>query len=294
MPAPSSTQIYKEVNGCEIKADVYLPPGPGERGGLPVVLFFHGGALISGSRKYLPGYQARQLNAAGLAVVSFDYRLAPETKLPDIITDIEDAIRWVRGAGAARFGFDPNRTAVMGGSAGGYLSLMSGTFAQKPKAIVSFYGYGDILGAWYTTPSPFYCRLPAISSEAAEHTVSRRERSTGGNRRYTYYFYCRQQGIWPQMVSGFNPEADREALLRFCPIHNITQDYPPTLFVHGDLDDDVPYEQSAQMAAALDVRGIENQLITAGGVGHGFDGDARNPAVKQILAQVVSFLQAHL
>lgn len=294
MPGTLSTQVYKEVNGCSIKVDVYLPDGHGDRGGLPVVLYFHGGALISGTRKYLPAYQARRLIAAGMAVASFDYRLAPETKLAEIVADVQDAVRWARGAGAEMFGFDPDRTAVMGSSAGGYLSLMTGTFAVKPKAVVSFYGYGDILGAWYTTPSAYYCQQPAITREEAEKAVGRRESSTGGNHRYTFYFYCRQQGIWVQMVSGYDPTADREKLLRFCPIHNIGPDYPPTLFLHGDVDDDVPYEQSVQMAAALEAKGIESRLITAGGMGHSFDGDARNPVVRQIFEQVVEFLRAHL
>ena len=69
-------------------------------------MYFHGGALISGSRRYLPTYQVRRLNQAGLAVVSFDYRLAPETKLEEILTDIQDAIAWAQGPGAAQFGFD--------------------------------------------------------------------------------------------------------------------------------------------------------------------------------------------
>lgn len=295
MLAPNFTHVYKEVNGCKIKADVYLPAsGSASRGAPPVVLFFHGGALISGSRKYLPGYQARRLNAAGLTVVSFDYRLAPETKLAAIITDVQDAILWAMGSGAAMFGFNPHRIAMMGSSAGGYLSLMTGTLKVKPKAIVSFYGYGDILGEWYTAPSAFYCQRPIISKEEAENTVGRQERSTGGNRRYTYYFYCRQRGIWPEMVSGYHPQTDREALLRFCPIHNITQDYPPTLLLHGDLDNDVPYDQSAKMSTALALGGVENHLITVRGAGHGFDGDGRSPAVKQIFEQVVQFLQAHL
>ncbi len=164
MPILQALCEYKNVKGCSIKADVFLPSIANP----PVVVHFHGGALISGSRKYLPAYQAKRLNQAGLAVVACDYRLAPETRLEDIITDIQDAIGWVKTDGAGLFGWNANRVAVMGGSAGGYLSLMSGTFEQKPKAIVSFYGYGDILGEWYTRPSEYYCRRPLISREEAE------------------------------------------------------------------------------------------------------------------------------
>ncbi|MEZ6144650.1 MAG: prolyl oligopeptidase family serine peptidase [Planctomycetaceae bacterium] len=49
---------------------------------------------------------------------------------------------------------DPNRLAVMGGSAGGYLTLMTGFVHPRPKVLAAFWGYGDLLGDWYTKPSP--------------------------------------------------------------------------------------------------------------------------------------------
>ena len=290
MPILRALCEYKNVRGCSIKADVFLPSNANP----PVVVHFHGGALISGSRKYLPAYQAKSLNQAGLAVVACDYRLAPETRLEDIITDIQDALGWVRTEGASLFGWNANRVAVMGGSAGGYLSLMSGTFTQKPKAVVSFYGYGDILGEWYTRPSEFYCRRPLISREEAVSSVGVRPKSVGGSRRYTFYFYCRQQGIWPEAVSGWHPDAERDKLLRYSPVNNIEPDYPPTLLLHGDQDTDVPFEQSVQMAAALEQRGIQHQLVLVKGAGHGFDGDRKNQQVSWSFDSVVEFLQRHI
>lgn len=285
------TVTYKTIGGCEIKADIYLP-------GLwfpPVVVYLHGGALISGSRKYLPSSLARKLVNAGKAVVSCDYRLAPETRLEEILSDVHDALDWVRGPCAAEHGLDPDQVAVMGGSAGGYLSLMCGTFAVKPAAIVSFYGYGDILGDWYTRPSEHYRSvMRLITKQEAEKCVGGPEKSSGGNRRYAYYFYCRQQGIWPEAVSGKNPLTEGDSLRRFCPLDNISPDFPPTLLLHGDQDSDVPYEQSLRMAAALQKHGIENQLITVAGGEHGFDADQKNPAVRVIFDQVAAFLRRHL
>jgi acetyl esterase/lipase len=289
MPIVQALAEYKQAGGHSILADVFLPKVSFP----PVVLYIHGGALISGSRKYLPKWQARRLLGAGFAVISMDYRLAPETKLFSILEDIQDAIAWVKGAGAELFGYNPDRLAVMGGSAGGYLSLMTGTFPIQPNAIVSFYGYGDILGEWYTRPSEFYCQRPLISKEEALASVGRRIISVGKGRRYTYYFYCRQQGIWPEAVSGYNPEVDHEKLLHACPLYDIGSDYPPTLLLHGDQDTDVPYDQSVQMAQALEKRGIEHHLVTVAGAGHGFDGDGQKPEVKQVFEGVVEFLQNH-
>ena len=84
---------YKIVGDCAIKADVFNT-SPGEK--RPVAVWIHGGALIMGDRR---GIDKRLLDAlvdAGYVVVSIDYRLAPETKLPSILDDLRDAFAWVR------------------------------------------------------------------------------------------------------------------------------------------------------------------------------------------------------
>ncbi len=75
-----------------------------------------------------------KLGKAGYTVVSIDYRLAPETKLPGILGDVQDACKWVREKGPGLFRIDPKRMAVMGGSAGGYLALATGfRFSLGPR-----------------------------------------------------------------------------------------------------------------------------------------------------------------
>jgi acetyl esterase/lipase len=282
---------YKRVRGCSIRAGVYLPG----RERPAVLVYIHGGALISGSRAYLSAAQREMYLRAGFAVVSIDYRLAPVTPLPEIVADVRDALQWVRGEGASAFGWDAERLAVAGGSAGGYLSLLTGTFAVAPRAIVSFYGYGDILAPWYTQPSAHYLRtMPLIGREQALAAISPAVVARGGPSRYTYYFYTRQQGIWPEAVSGISPVSERERLLPYCPAYNIGPGYPPTLLLHGDADTDVPCEQSQQMAAELSRLGRPNKLLVLPGAGHGFDADARSPQVRQALQEVLTFLQEQL
>jgi acetyl esterase/lipase len=290
MPVLQAECEYKQAEQCSIRADVFLPT----QAHPPVVVYVHGGALISGSRRRLAGWQRERLRKAGFAFVPIDYRLAPETQLPEIVQDVQDAITWVKGEGAATFGWDANRVAVMGGSAGGYLSLLSGTFEVKPQAVVSFYGYGDILGDWYTQPSPFYCGWAPISREEAESAVGGAAKSSGGRKRYTYYFYLRQQGIWPEAVSGWRLPEERERFLRYCPAANVSPAYPPALLLHGDQDTDVPYEQSLEMARALERGGIQHELVTVQGAGHGFDDDGRDPEVRRVFERVAGFLEERL
>ena len=84
--------------------------------------------------------------------MAIDFRLAPETKLSEITADVRDAFTWVREKGARLHGINPELLGVVGHSAGGYLALISGNFLPRPRALVSFYGYGDITGEWATTP----------------------------------------------------------------------------------------------------------------------------------------------
>src|SRR5436190_23115297 len=113
--ATPQTFTYKTVAGLEVQADVYRAP---ETGASPAILWIHGGALIMGQRSPLPEHELSLYLGAGYAVVSIDYRLAPETKLREIVGDVIDAYDWLVHTGAS-LGIDAGRIAAMGHSAGG-------------------------------------------------------------------------------------------------------------------------------------------------------------------------------
>ena len=109
------TYTYKEIDGCSIQCDVYRPSFAPRRNS--TILYIHGGCLIYGSRRDINLEQLRLYLEAGHVLVSIDYRLAPETKLPGIIEDLQDALRWVRDQGPAPFQSDAGCVAVVGHSA---------------------------------------------------------------------------------------------------------------------------------------------------------------------------------
>jgi acetyl esterase/lipase len=288
------SHTYKTVGACAIRADVYQPAG--SAGSNAAIVFIHGGALIYGSRKAINRDQLRRYLAAGYTVIAIDYRLAPETKLPEIIKDLEDAFAWINRSGPEELSVDPKRLAVVGHSAGGYLALMSGfRVSPRPRALVSFYGYGDIVGDWYSRPDPFYCQQPAVSEDAAGrhvmgHVVSEPYEGRGKD---LFYLYCRQNGLWPLEVSGHDPEEEPSFFLPYCPVQNITTDYPPTLLLHGDRDTDVPSQQSVLMDQELSRHGVTHELAAMPGRGHVFDGDMDDPLVESAFSTVLSFLDSH-
>ena len=292
--AMPKTYTYKTVGDLPIKADVYRLPGDDVR---PVIVWIHGGALIVGQRGGPNPEQRKCYLNAGYVIVSIDYRLAPETKLKGIIEDVQDAFHWVREKGAKLYKIDPKRVAVVGHSAGGYLTLMTGFAVEpRPRALVAFYGYGDIDGDWYAKPDPFYRKQPLVTKEEAYKAIGKNEIAEGNVAgRGKFYLYCRQNGLWPREVAGHDPEKEPRAFDRFCPIRNVTNDYPPTLLLHGDKDTDVPHKQSVDMAKELKRAGIAHDFISMKGYGHGFDGKGMKDAkVAAAFDQIETFLKKHV
>jgi acetyl esterase/lipase len=294
----NNTFTYKIVDGHEIQLDAYYNLDDEIR---PVIIWIHGGALIFGSRNWLPKEQLMTYLKEGYVVISLDYRLAPETKLTSIIKDLIDAYRWVRKEGPSLFMIDPNRIAVIGHSAGGYLTLMAGfRLDPHPKALISFYGYGNITGPWYSQPDSFYNQRPAISKKQAlaavgDSILSGTPTEESWRDRLLFYYYCRQQGIWPQEVSGHNPHTEQEWFSEYEPLRNVTTEYPPTLLLHGKKDNDVPYNQSFLMAENFKRHHVKYEFITNPDWGHGFDNAGmEDSSVHDAFDRVTRFLNKYL
>jgi acetyl esterase/lipase len=293
---PKTTYTYKTVGKTKIEADVYRAADKKVR---PVLVWIHGGALIVGSRTSVPKDLLDLCRTEGYALVSLDYRLAPEVKLPAIIEDIQDAFRWLRKQGPKRFHIDPDKIVVTGGSAGGYLTMMTGIrIKPRPRALVAYWGYGDVDGPWYTKPSDFYRKqVPLVSKKEAYKAVGgpvlTGTDSKTGPARGKFYLYLRQNGMWTREVSGFDPATERRKLDPYCPVRKLTSDYPPILMIHGTKDTDVPYEESAAMARELARLKLPHELITVQGAGHGLGGGDKKK-VADAHRRALAFICKHL
>ncbi len=296
MNAPTArTLVFDEVDGCALQADVYEPQSTsaGER---PAVIWIHGGGLIFGNRTMIrPTFRAKLLDA-GVVVISIEHRLAPETKLEQIVQDVERAWRWIRGKGAEQLRLDPSRLAAAGGSSGAYLSLLTATrVSPAPAAVASFWGFGDITKPWEAEPSAYYRSFDPMPRGKAEQYVGSVPVAGAplDRDRDNFYLYCRQQGCWLKEVTGHDPLAEDAWFDAYCPLRLMHAHFPPVILIHGSDDMDVPCSESRDLAARMEEMKVPHELVVVDGAGHGL---ARLSAeqVATIEAKAADFLLARL
>ena len=292
---------YKTVGDLAIGVDVH-GAAPGEL--RPAIVWIHGGALLFGHRRELLELE-EQLSLyldRGYVVASIDYRLAPATPLDEIQRDVADAHAWLRREGPG-LGIDPDRIGVVGHSAGAYLALSLGHRAlPRPRAVVSFYGYGRL--GWYGEPG--YLEEEEIDPDDPDLAAVRGGPPVANSslaeldRRGKFYLYCRQTGRWVPEVAGLDP-ADAAALADLEPARQVDGDYPPTMLLHGEEDDDVPFDEAEAMFDALDAAGVPFELVhdalpryEGSSLGHGFDEDMDAPGVRRAFEEALHFLDLHV
>jgi len=118
-PPAETRDMHFDAGGHRLFARLYRPENTTSV--LPVLVWFHGGGFVIGSVDESDADCRLLATEVGCAVVSVEYRLAPETPFPGAVEDCYAGVIWVRDH-AAELGVDPARIAVGGDSAGGNLA----------------------------------------------------------------------------------------------------------------------------------------------------------------------------
>ena len=262
------------------KLDLYLPKNrkPGEKS--PAVLLIHGGGWKEGDKR-----QAREIEFGttlaenGYVSASVNYALRSAGKFPINLQDCKNGIRYLR-AHAEELGIDPNRIAVMGGSAGGHLSLMVAYTGDDPalapsqpypgisdqvSCVIDFYGITDIESRKKTDSEGKPTGPKGVESEV-------------------------------QSIFGSTPAEWKKA----SPVGHLRKDLPPTLILHGKKDTTVDRDQSQLLAEELKKVGAEYELVWLNQAGHSFSlrygnpKEKKDPLEKDLTPIVLRFLKKHL
>ena len=288
------THIFKKIDGHEIAVDIYRVEGERLQ---PAVLFIHGGGLITGGRKAILPSHVEAFHNGGFHFVSINYRLAPETKLPEIVRDVEDAWTWLQQK-AASFGIDRERIAILGHSAGAYLALIGGyKLHPRPAALVSIAGYGRL---GYSASTNLTALKKADEGDARQAVGGGTISESGPNDsmqwylgRGLFYLFCRQQGSWLREISGHDA-SDADWLKEYEPLRNVSADYPPTMLLHGEPDTDVLIEESELMQQALIRHGVAQEFVRNSKWGHAFLYMPNDASVGEAFRQIVGFLKQYV
>lgn len=111
--------IPGEGSAPPVRALVYRPALANGR--LPIVLDIHGGGMVIGTPEMNDARNTRLAKECGLAVISVDYRLAPETRAPGNVEDCYAVLRWMHEPDQASL-VDTSNIMLLGESAGGGLA----------------------------------------------------------------------------------------------------------------------------------------------------------------------------
>jgi acetyl esterase/lipase len=237
--------VYNTANNTPLKLDVWYKYQQTED--QPTLVYFHGGGWIFGAKAYTVLYFLPFLEK-GWRVVDVEYRMASNSLAPAAVEDTRCALRWVF-RNAKQWKFDTKQIVLMGHSAGGHLSLITGMLpAGSPldnacygdekldvAAIVNWYGISDVNDL---------IEGPNVKNYA-------------------------------KMWMGSQPNADAVAK-SVSPLTYVRAGLPPIISIHGDKDDVVPYSQSVRLRDALDKVKVKNELVTIKNGGHGQFPDADN------------------
>ena len=136
-PDPPEVAEVRDLRATAAQGDIALRlfRGLGTEHGaaLPALVYFHGGGWVFGDLDTHDGVCRLIANSAGCAVISVDYRLAPEHKFPAAVEDAVTATEWIAAHGAT-LGIDASRLAVGGDSAGGNLAAVVALIARERGA----------------------------------------------------------------------------------------------------------------------------------------------------------------
>lgn len=214
--------VCAAVGERELLLDVFTPEVP--KSDL-LLVYVHGGAWRSGSKDNVP---VMDLVERGYALASVDYRLSGEARFPANVHDIKAAIRFLR-AKQDDFGIQAERIVILGSSAGGHLAALVGLTNNHPElegevgehlyqssavqGIVSFYGASNLETILaQSTPHGLKVRVPAL-----------------------------------ELLLGALPGQTQDLARLASPVSHVDGMDPPLLLIHGDLDPQMPVNQSLEL-----------------------------------------------
>ncbi|MDB6026658.1 MAG: Prolyl oligopeptidase family protein [Verrucomicrobiales bacterium] len=240
--------IYGRKFGTALTLDVFKPAKPN---GYGIVFMVSGGWFSAHEAIKAQTYEA--FLDRGYTVFAVVHGSQPKFQIPEVIEDVQRAVRFIRH-NAKKYGVDPDKLGVSGGSAGGHLSLILATKGG---------------------PGPKDAKDPIDRESSAVQCVACFFPPTDFLNYGDPGTNAVGVGILKDFQPAFGPEAKteegRQKLGReISPIYFVHTNQAPILILHGDADKLVPIQQAETFLAASEKVGGKTKLVVKKGGGHGW------------------------
>jgi acetyl esterase/lipase len=244
--------IYGRRDGLALTLDVLTPKG--KTNGAAVIIFIS--AEFRSGRELLAMFHPATTTPfldRGYVVFAVMHGSQPKYTVPEILDDAHRAVRFVKH-NAKKYGIDPDKIGVAGGSAGGHLSLMMGCAGKpgNPKAADPVEQQSSKAGAvaCFFPPTDF----PALEGSSPKDIAAP----------FDFRELDSTSGKFVPVTAERRLQIGRDV----SPLTYAAKGSAPTLIIHGDQDRLVPLAQSEAMIAKLTQSGVECELVVRKGKAH--------------------------
>lgn len=270
MPEVASIKNIKIDNkdgSAKVRLRLYQPAN--RMNVTPALIWMHGGGYIIGKPEMEDALCIQFVRELGISVISVDYRLAPKFPFPAGLDDCYSALMWAK-QNSEVYGFDENRIAVGGTSAGGGLAAALAQLAYDRKEVALV----------------FQClTYPMLDDRTVLRTDIDDSNSptwSQKNNRFGWESYLGEH-YGADEILAYSVPARREDL----------SGLPPAWIGVGTLD--VFYEEDTMYAQRLKEAGIDCDLNIVEGAFHGFDAfDQKLSIVQEFRKTQIAALRKHL
>jgi len=273
MKASSKQIVEKDIafwkvegSDREILCDLWRP-ADGDVSGLAFI-FLHGSGWAAGDKDFGTRPFFNHLVAQGHTVMDVAYRLCPEVQLNEMVGDAKRAVAWMKD-NAEKYGVDPGKVVLAGGSAGAHVAMLGGFTPNHPGftpkelgnidlsvcGMVSYYGPVDLEAGyipWREINPNADLPSPPIGTKI-EGTKS--------------FKYAGRMDI----LLGGSPEEVPDMYKMAAPITHVNSETPPTLFFQGTTDVLVPVEPTKALYTKLVEAGVPAVMVIFPTTEHMFD-----------------------
>jgi acetyl esterase len=209
-----------------------------------LIVYFHGGGWVIGTVAAYHPFTATLAQRTGCAVLSVDYRLAPENPYPAPLEDARAAIAWAAREGANAIGAEPRTLIAMGDSAGGNLATVASRLHNEEG------------------------RLRKVDLQVLAYPVTAHDFDTGSYREFAEgYLLTRNDMMW--FWNHYLPDAARRSDPNASPLHaRDLSNVPPGIIVTAGRD---PLRDEGEAyGERLLGAGVATEVVRGDGLVHGF------------------------